>query len=279
MINEEAGADSATVAPATEAPWSSFVDLHRHLRPPLRPTASDIAAIGAAIAGCDRTVALLGVTPELAVLGVRLTAFDQSKRMIASVWPGDDARRRAAPADWLDLPLESGGVDAVIGDGSLNAVAESLPELLSEVARVLAPRGRAAFRTFCSPEEPETLDAVRRAVDARAVANFHAYKWRVAMALAADHREWTVPVATIREAVNAMFPDRPALSRRTGWSEEEIDTIDYYAAAGHSISYPPLSRVLETAGLVFAGCAALANGPYPLSERCPTVVLSRRRRV
>jgi SAM-dependent methyltransferase len=230
--------------------------------------------IGAAIAGCDRDVALLGVTPELAGLGARMTAFDLSAQVVAAVWPGDDNRRRAVVADWLRLPIESGGVDAVIGDGSLNAVAESLPELLAEIGRILSPQGRAVFRTFCSPETPETPAEVRRAATEGAVANFHAYKFRIAMTLAADYPRWTVPAPAIRDAFNAMFPDRAALSRAAGWSREEIDTIDSYATATHRMTFPPLSRLFEMVCPVFAGRSAFANGPYPMCERCPTVVFS-----
>jgi SAM-dependent methyltransferase len=159
--------------------------------------------------------------------------------VIAAVWPGDDDRQRAVVADWLRLPVESGCVDAVIGDGSLNAVAESLPELLAEIARILAPQGRGVFRTFCSPETPETLAEVRRAATEGAVANFHAYKFRIAMTLAADDPAWTVPAPAIRDAFESMFPDRAALSRTAGWSREEIDTIDSYATATHRMTFPP----------------------------------------
>jgi SAM-dependent methyltransferase len=227
--------------------------------------------IGAAIAGCDRDVALLGVTPELAGLGARMTAFDLSAQVIAAVWPGDDNRRRAVVADWLRLPIESGGVDAVIGDGSLNAVAESLPELLAEIGRILSPQGRAVFRTFCSPETPETPAEVRRATEG-AVANFHAYKFRIAMTLAADYPRWTVPAPAIRDAFNAMFPDRAALSRAAGSSREEIDTIDSYATATHpqndlSASEPPvrnglpsLRRTIRFRQRALSDVRAMSNG-------------------
>jgi hypothetical protein len=58
---------------------------------------------------------LLGVTPQLAGLGGDLVAVDNSPKMLAQVWPGDAADRRAILADWTALPFAAGEFDAVIG--------------------------------------------------------------------------------------------------------------------------------------------------------------------
>jgi hypothetical protein len=75
------------------------------------------------------------------------------------------------------------------GDGSLNAIAGNLPALLREIRRVLVPRGVGAFRTFCAPEFPESLGTIRHDVEYGWQGNFHALKWRIAMALAANAAE------------------------------------------------------------------------------------------
>jgi SAM-dependent methyltransferase len=201
---------------------------------------------------------LLGVTPELAVLGTKLTAVDGSARMIEKVWLGDDKRRRAICADWLALPSATATVDAVVGDGSLNAIAGNLPALLREIRRVLVPRGVGAFRTFCAPEFP---------VEYGWQGNFHALKWRIAMALAANAAEWTIAVEEVRLAFNTMFPDRLSLCDTTGWSGAEVATIDYYDGAGHSIGFSPVSRLREIAMQVFSSVQIISARGYPLAER------------
>jgi len=276
MITIGTGEDYASVARTKEAgPWSTFPDFHSRFKPPVRPSESDVASIRAAIAGSEAEVVLLGVTPELASLGDRLTAVDHSPQAVAKIWPGDNHQRRAVVADWRDMPLKSGSADAVIGDGSLNAIAEGLPDLLVEIARVLSPSGRLAVRAFCSPDEPETLESLRRSVIDGEETHIDAFRWRLVMALAALRPDWIVSVAELPEALNAMFADRGALSRVTGWTEDDLETIDSYVRATHRLVFPPLGRLLEIAKPVFGKSAVFANGPYPLCERCPTVVLSR----
>ncbi len=275
-VGDDGERENASGAGAKEAPapWSRFPDIYTRFKAPLLPSESDVASVRAAIAGSQTEVVLLGVTPALASLGDRLTAFDGSPEAVAKIWPGDSDGRRAVVADWRDLPLANGSVDAVIGDGSLNAIGDGLPDLLSEIARVLRPSGRAAIRAFCSPEEPETLEVLRRSVIDGELTNFGAYKWRVAMLLAARRSDWAVPVSAILDAVNVMFADRGALARLTGWTQDDFDTLDCYEGAAHHYVFPPLGRLLGMAKPLFSKTAVLANGPYPLSERCPTVVFS-----
>ena len=94
---------------------------------------------------------LLGVTPELSVLGSELTAVDNSPGMLAQVWPGDQPLRRAILGDWTDLPFADATFDAAIGDGSLNAAPELVDEVLAEANRVLAPGGKARIPPLLRP--------------------------------------------------------------------------------------------------------------------------------
>ena len=254
--------------------WRNFAGVFGRLRAPLRPTPEDVEISRRAIAGNDRRVLLLGVTPELSELGQELVGIDNSPRMFARVWPGDDSRRRGMIGDWLDLPFDDGEFAAVLGDGSLNAAPEAVEPVLREALRVLAPGGRAAFRVFCSPEEPETLSWIRRDVEAGWEGNFHALKWRVAMAVAADRREWIVPVRAILAAFDDTFPDRARLSSATGWPEEEIATIDAYANADHSLGFPTLRHMLALGERYFPSASVETAAGYPLAERCPTIIWS-----
>ena len=263
-----------SLPPPQAGEWRNFANVFDRLGPPLRPSLADVARFEQAVRGHDRRLLLLGVTPELAMLGLDLTAVDNSPRMLAGVWPGDGPGRKARLGDWTDLPFEDASFDAVIGDGALNSAAGFVGPVLGEIARVLVSGGKAAFRLFCSPDEPETLSAIRG--DLESTGNVHALKWRVAMALAASKPDAVIPVRDILEAFNALVPDRASLAAKTGWSLAEIDTLDAYDGADHSLGFPTLQQMLALAAPFFGRAAVLGSGGYPLAERCPVVVWEAR---
>ncbi|WP_245478642.1 class I SAM-dependent methyltransferase, partial [Mesorhizobium sp. M7A.F.Ca.US.014.04.1.1] len=159
-------------------------DYHRHwklLEAPLRPTAETVAIFDRELDLGNADVLLLGVTPELAVLGKSMLAVDQSAAMISGVWAGDDGSRRAIAGNWLNLPVDRASIDAVIGDGCLSAVASQAARssLFGEVARVLKPGRRAAIRVFARPETADDLCGIEALVLAGGIENFHALKWRI----------------------------------------------------------------------------------------------------
>ena len=265
------GTDSSLAA----RDWRNFAGVHASLRAPLRPAPSDVENFRRSAAGDDKRVLLLGVTPELSVLGSELTAIDNSPRMLANVWPGDREGRRAILGDWTDLPFASGSFDAVIGDASLNAAPEQVDEVLAEARRVLSAGGKLAFRLFCSPEEPETLDFIRTDVLAGWPGNLHALKWRIAMVLAASAPRATVPVQEILAAFDRTFPDRAGLAAATAWPAEDIATLDAYVGADHSLGFPTLSSLKSSIGRHFSDLSVVSASDYPLAERCPMVVATR----
>ena len=269
----------AVSSPPLVAPpeWRNFAGVFGRLRPPLRPSPSDVDTIRRAIAGQDRRVLLLGVTPELSVLGSELTAIDNSPRMIDRVWPGDSDRCRAILGDWTRFPFPDGSFDAVIGDGSLNSSADGLERVLAEVRRVLSPGGTAAFRMFCSPETSETLAEIQQDSEVVGSGNVHALKWRIAMVLAASSPGAVVPVRKILAEFNRMFPNRARLARCTGWDEEEIATLDAYVDADHSLAFPTAAQMLEIAAPFFDSAEVVTASGYPLAERCPTMIWRNQR--
>jgi SAM-dependent methyltransferase len=219
-------------------------------------------------------VLLLGVTPELSILGEELVAVDNSLRMIELVWPGDDERRRAIIGDWTELPFDDGTFDAVVGDGSLNSAPEVMEQIVREARRVLRPGGRVVFRMFCSPDEAESLHAIAEELNLGWAGNLHALKWRIAMSLAAPMPDRIVPVHAILQAFDEMFPDRAEFASRTGWSIEEIGTLDAYSGADHSLGFPTLRDILDLAAPHLDHRCVLPGAGYSLAERCPTVVWS-----
>lgn len=255
--------------------WDNY---HRHwklLDAPLRPTAETVGIFDRELDLGNADVLLLGVTPELAVLGRSMLAIDQSATMISGVWAGDNASRRAMAGNWLSLPVERASFDAVIGDGCLSAVDSRAARhaLFAEIARVLKPGRRAAIRVFAQPEAAEDLRGIEALVLAGGVENFHALKWRIAMACTSDDCDFAIKVRTIRDTFDILFPDREILATRTGWSMTSINTVDVYAGSDISYSFATLAMLIDEANSWFGDVRIVPSGSYPLAERCPLLVL------
>jgi SAM-dependent methyltransferase len=255
--------------------WEHY---HRHwnlLNAPLRPPAETVGIIEREAATADADVLLLGVTPELAGLGKTMRAVDSSPGMISALWKASTPAREAVVGSWFDLPLASGSVDAVIGDGSLNSLGTSAERLLllREMVRVLRPEGRAAIRVFASPGRREGTAAIRQDVRARRIDGFHAFKWRIAMTLAGPEPDYRVRVTEIRDTIDELFPDRAELSAATGWRLEEIGTIDAYLKSDAIYSFATTARLVEEAKILFEDVRLVPSGLYSLAERCPVLVM------
>lgn len=261
-------------ANASGVEWRNFPGVYRRLGPPLTPDPSDVERMRDAIAGTDDEVLLLGVTPGIAPLGKKLVAVEGSRMMIDRLWPGDETDRRAMVGDWTALPFEAGRFGAVIGDGALNSVAGGLESLIGEIARVLREGGVAVQRVFASPDEREPLERVHEDAMSGRIGNVHALKWRVAMAIARPP-QYLVPVADILRTFNRMFPDRGELAAATGWDRLEIDTLDAYVDAWHSLCFPTRGSLEAMGADRFAACRFVESDGYALAERCPLVVWTR----
>jgi SAM-dependent methyltransferase len=257
--------------------WNEYHRRWSRLSAPLRPDADIVRGFQNIVRGHDERVLLLGVTPELAHIGKTLWAIDRSAAMIAHIWPGDTTRAHAQEANWLHPPFGDRSFTAIIGDGSLSAVnwPQDYRTLLAEAVRLLEPGGVVALRLFKTPDEAETRDALRADTLAGKCRSFHAFKWRLAMAVVTETGDPNIAVTDIRAAFDAMFPDRDALSAATGWSREDIDTIDVYANSPDVYSFPTFAQLRETIPDAFGNVRLQACGLYPLAERCPLLVLER----
>ncbi|MCV3210197.1 class I SAM-dependent methyltransferase [Mesorhizobium sp. YC-39] len=260
--------------------WDNY---HRHwtlLGAPLRPTPETVGIVERALDLDEADVLLLGVTPELAGLGKTMLAIDGSAAMVSGVWPGDSAGRRAITGNWLDLPLSRASVGAVIGDGCLTVVdsAQARHALLGEVARVLKPEGSAVIRVFAGLEAFEDLADIKAEALAGEIGNFHALKWRIAMACATSDADRAIKVQAIRDAFDKTFPDREALAARTGWSMASIGTIDVYAGSETTYCFATLAMLINEARDWFGDVHVVPSGSYPLAERCPLLMLESPKR-
>ncbi|HET6361318.1 MAG TPA: class I SAM-dependent methyltransferase [Gemmatimonadota bacterium] len=271
---------------SASTPWERHARQWSRVGPPLRPSPEDLAvverALGAwstATSRLDSTVLVMGVTPELCSLttleGTRVIAVDRSRDMIRAVWPGPLHRGDAAICgDWRRLPLSDRSVDVVLSDGCLSTLPfpGGYMEACAELRRVLATDGRCVARCFVQAETPEPLaDVLRDLADGR-VKGFHAFKWRLAMALQANAEQGVV-LAEVWDTLQASEPDLAALSRRVGWSIETVRTINAYRGVAARYTFPTLdalSRLFSEAGFAILD---VIHPAYELSERCPSLIL------
>ncbi len=255
--------------------WDTYDQSFSRLGAPQRPPPEAVRQFKHTLNPAGKLVLLLGVTPELRDLSDHMVAVDSSPGMIAGVWPGNDENRVALLGDWLDLPIDGASMDRVAGDGCLSAVdtREARCDLLAEMARVMKPDGTAAVRLFAGPEEFEDLEEIRQAALARSIESFHALKWHVAMACTTRDADRCIPVQKILHMIDDLFADREALSSATGWSRDSIDTIDLYRGSDMAYSFATADMLVEEASRSFEDVSLVATGDYPLSERCPLLVL------
>lgn len=256
--------------------WNDFHRRWAGLKPPLRPDASVAAAIRGLIADHGERTLLLGMTPELCAIGEHTIAVDWAEQAIARIWPGDDHNRRAIRADWREIPLESGGISSAIGDGSANMLIfpGGLGALFAELGRVLRPGARIAIRCYLTPEPCERVGELREAVLEGGI-GFHAFKWRLGMALVAEAGDPNLGVVRIHQAFERLFPDRAALARSSGWSLDTIAEIDAYRDSPAHFSFPTAAQMLAAVPATFGNARLTAVGDYELAERCPLLIAER----
>jgi len=263
--------------------FARIVPQWSHLGPPLRPSPDDSAVVQRIATNLDGAaqVVVLGLTPE--IIGctwpadVTLTAVDHSPAMIRALWP--DAKRpansRAVLGDWCTMPLPSGTVDFVAGDGcyALMTFPEGFRALTREVRRVLKPGGRFAIRVFLRPDRAESIDDIGRALALGEVGSVHALKLRL---LAALHGA-SGPGSRLDDVYRAWktLPALPASRAGTrGWTDEEIVGIESYRGMDARYYLPTLAELRESlaSSLHEIECA---RGLHELADRCPTLVLTR----
>jgi hypothetical protein len=167
----------------------------------------------------DPTVLLLGVTPELCGIDDdrvrRVIATDRSLDMIRGVWPGRVRTHDAAlNADWHALPIAAGSIDLALGDGCLTNLPfpAGYAAVCSELRRTLADGGLWIARCFVQAGSPESVTDVLGDLTTGRAGNFHAFKWRLAMALQADARAGVV-LGDVWNALSAAEPDLDFLRR------------------------------------------------------------------
>jgi hypothetical protein len=147
--------------------------------------------------------------------------------------------------------------------------------LFDELTRVVRPGGRLALRVFVTPDDCESLSNTRAATLAGRVASMSGLKWRLANGLCAERRTPNIPVRAIKETFDELFPDRAALRRITGWSADDMASLDRLGHIPGTYSFPTVRELLD---ILPGSCSATleTSGTYELSERCPLLVVGLR---
>ena len=215
--------------------WAKISARFNEWTAPLRPSPEDVEMFKKQLGAQSRTL-LLGVTCELQPLAA--IAVDNNPKVI------EIHHAHAILGDWKDLPFES-EFDAVIGDGCLT-VFQGPPEIVFQQAKkVLKKNGRLSLRVFISPELKEDLDFV---LGKKEEMGFHAFKWRVAQAMAAPY----VRVKDLYQVIKPVY-DHP--------------TLEFYRESDLIYYFPKLSELPPWDEIQF-------GSSYELAERCPVITWS-----
>jgi SAM-dependent methyltransferase len=271
----------AIIPAAPRDHFSQIVPKWSHVGPPLRPSPDDTAVVQRALArlGSAAQVVVLGLTPETIACtwptDIALTAVDHSPAMIKALWPPamGPANSKVALADWCAMPIPSGTIDLVAGDGCyiLQTFPEGFQALTQEVIRVLRAAGQFVIRVFLRPDQMESVADIARAFALGGIRSVNALKLRL---LAALHGV-SGPGSRLDDVWQAWasLPALPAaLAGRPGWTTEEIVGIQSYRGMQSRYFLPTLAETKQILGASFRQIEC-AWGTYELADRCPTFVL------
>jgi SAM-dependent methyltransferase len=198
--------------------------------------------------------------------------------MIRELWPpvNGPPGAQVVLADWSALPIPSGAIDLVAGDGSFNSLSypDGFEVLTREVCRILRSSGRFVVRVFLRPDRSESVAEVAQALALAEVGSVHALKLRLFAALHGANGPGT-RLDDVWRAWKSLPPRPVGLEARRGWTAEEIVGIEAYRGREMRYYLPTLAelRKVVSAALVEIECAW---SDYELADRCPTLVLARK---
>jgi len=275
-----------TADQAARAYWESRARDWR-VSPPLTPAPEDIAWYEGKVADCARALAsgplraiLLGVTPGIATMtwpsGTSLLAVDWARGMLRHVWPraGVPEHTDVVRADWRELPLASGSVDLVVGDGCYAALGSlaGARQLNREVRRILKPRGWYCVRAFCRSDTPPTAAALFEELESGSVDNLDLFRWRLAMAV---HGESTEGVALGK--VWRVWQDhvREVQSDARRWSADQRVNMARWEDVQARFSFPSLGELRALAEPGF-DLVASESPSYESARHFPRLVMRAR---
>ena|GEM_PF-5844794 len=212
--------------------WGKISERFDEWTAPLRPSLEDVETFKSLLDPTARTL-LLGVTSELQSLAT--VAVDHNPRAI------EVHRANAVLGDWRDLPFGP-EFDTAIGDGCLNVFQGTQQLFFQQARKVLKKNGSLILRVFISPEPKEDLAIV---LQKKEEMGFHAFKWRVAQALANPY----VRVKDLYDVMKQVY-DHP--------------TLEIYRDSDLVYYFPQLSDLPPWDNIRF-------GTSYELADRCPII--------
>jgi SAM-dependent methyltransferase len=274
---------------AALAYWESRAREWR-VAPPLTPAKDDIAWYEATVAACATSAGgrplravLLGVTPGIATMrwpqGTALLAVDWAKGMLQHVWPrfGFPDQTDVVRADWRELPLATGSIDLVIGDGCYSAMGAlaGARRLNREINRVLAPGGWYCMRAFCRAERPTSPAALFEELASGRADNLDLFRWRLAMAVHGESVEG-VSLGKVWRLWQDHIEAAPAVLDGRSWPADQRTNMARWEGVEARFSFPSLRelRALADPGFDLVACE---RPSYPSAEHFPHLLMRARR--
>lgn len=245
--------------------------------PPLSPDADDLAWFARRIASREGRAAfvLLGATASIARLprrtGSSLAALDWSSGMLRTLADASVAR---IAGDWRQMPLASGSVDAMLGDGCYSALAseEDARLFTYEMHRVLRADGEVWMRCFVQPRKPVEVAALIDELESAPAMDAHLFRWRLAMAVHGPDR-FGFALNEVWEAWSRI-PDRARVARRLDWTPAALERFERWRGETARYAFPTLERLSAIAGERFR-ILDIETPSGPLGECFPRLRLGR----
>ena len=103
-----------------------------------------------------------------------------------------------------------------------------------------------------------------------ATVNFNAFKWMMFMCYAEESHS-KVKLTNILKLFNQLFPDREVVSKNTGWSINDINTIDLYKDTDWEVIVMNKKEWLETIPKDANNVKFTYQDDYDLAELCPVL--------
>jgi ubiquinone/menaquinone biosynthesis C-methylase UbiE len=255
--------------------WKMHATSWNSLKSPLRPCDQDVLITKSYIESLNfnskKKCLLLGVTPEIKRLledqCIQFYAVDISSDMILNLWKSP--KDLCINADWLKMPFADLSFDLIISDGSMNVVGnrERTEKLFRELTRVLKSSGSIISRFFIRPTETESIHDLLKTTES----NFHAFKWRVAMAL---QPSFDIGIE-LNSIYDFFYQHKEQLLHTNNWMDSDFVTINSYRNSAATYSFPKLAELLTLLDDSY-DVIETQYASYHLAEICPLMLLRKR---
>jgi hypothetical protein len=194
--------------------------------------------------------------------------------MVSKVWPARGRPRALAVCgDWEKAPVAPRAFDIALGDGCFTNLSypDGYGRLAEKLHEALSSRGCLVLRFFVRPSLREGLSNLREDLRNGRVGGFHAFKWRLAMALPDSATGRGVRLDDIWKAWLGLRSDAAAGIRKAGWTPEAMATIENYRGARARYTFPLLEEIRAIFAPRFRE-ESCDSGDYELADRCPILV-------